>query len=179
MKDRAQQRQQPQQLLYTQAQRRRRDESRWTLVQGVLAPVQFVVFAVSAVLVCRFLLTGEGHDLAALSVLVKTLILLLIMVTGAFWEKAVFGQYLFVPAFFWEDVVSNVVIVAHLAYVLMFAWSFGTQVEQMLVALIAYALYLINAAQYLVKFRRARVGAAAPAGPSAAAQAVAGGAVRS
>jgi 3-vinyl bacteriochlorophyllide hydratase len=179
MKSRAQHRQQ-QKLLYTEAQRRRRDESRWTLVQGVLAPVQFVVFAVSAVLVCRFLLTGEGHDLAALSVLVKTLILLLIMVTGAFWEKAVFGQYLFVPAFFWEDVVSNVVIVAHLAYVLMFAWSLGTQVEQMLVALVAYTLYLINAAQYLIKFRRARLGAASAGADTAAiAPAAAGGAVHS
>ena len=29
-----------------------------------------------------------------------------IMVTGAIWEKVVFGQYLFAPAFFWEDVFS-------------------------------------------------------------------------
>ncbi len=33
--------------LYTPEQRRRRDASPWTLVQGVLAPLQFGVFLVS------------------------------------------------------------------------------------------------------------------------------------
>ena len=33
--------------LYTPEQRRRRDATRWTWVQGLLAPLQFVVFAVS------------------------------------------------------------------------------------------------------------------------------------
>ncbi len=155
---------QQQKLLYTPAERRRRDETRWTLVQGILAPVQFFVFLVSLVLVGRFLLTGSGHDAAALSVLLKTLVLLLIMVTGACWEKAVFGRYLFAPAFYWEDVVSSVVILAHLAYVAMFALGIGTTTQQMLVALLAYGLYLINAAQYLLKFRQARLASAtAPA----------------
>ncbi|MEM1435110.1 MAG: 2-vinyl bacteriochlorophyllide hydratase [Pseudomonadota bacterium] len=153
---------QPQKLLYTPAQRQRRDATRWTLVQGVLAPLQFLVFLVSLALVLRFLATGSGHDAAALSVLVKTLVLLIIMVTGACWEKAVFGRYLFAPAFFWEDAVSSIVIVAHLAYVSMFAVSLGTPIEQMLVACVAYGLYLINAAQYLWKFRRARLDTPAP-----------------
>ena len=39
--------------LYTPEQRLRRDATVWTLVQGVLAPLQFLVFAVSAVLVSR------------------------------------------------------------------------------------------------------------------------------
>ena len=47
-------------LLYTAEERRRRDASPWTLVQGVLAPLQFVVFLVSTVLVWRCLATGEG-----------------------------------------------------------------------------------------------------------------------
>ena len=46
--------------LYTPDQRRRRDETRWTIVQGVLAPVQFLVFLVSLGLVVRYLATGEG-----------------------------------------------------------------------------------------------------------------------
>ena len=103
--------------LYTPAQRARRDATRWTLVQGVLAPVQFVACLVSVALIVRALLTGEGLWLANASVVVKTALLLLIMVTGAAWEKVVFGRWLFAPAFFWEDVVSMGVIALHLLYV--------------------------------------------------------------
>ena len=53
--------------LYTQAERRRRDESVWTLVQGVLAPLQFLVFLISLGLVIRTLATGEGAFAADLS----------------------------------------------------------------------------------------------------------------
>ncbi|MEL7172523.1 MAG: 2-vinyl bacteriochlorophyllide hydratase, partial [Pseudomonadota bacterium] len=86
--------------LYTPEERRRRDETAWTTVQGVLAPLQFVVFLVSLALVLRFLLTGEGEGLAAGSIVLKTLVLYTIMVTGAIWEKVVFGQYLLAPSFF-------------------------------------------------------------------------------
>ena len=61
--------------LYTPAERARRDATRWTLVQGVLAPVQFVVFAVSLGLVLRTLSTGEGETAASISVVVKTAVL--------------------------------------------------------------------------------------------------------
>ena len=60
----------------------RRDATAWTLVQGVLAPVQFLVFLVSLALVLRYLLTGEGYAAANVSVVVKTLLLYTIMVTG-------------------------------------------------------------------------------------------------
>ena len=59
--------------LYTAAQRARRDATVWTLVQGILAPVQFLVFLVSLALVLRYLVTGSGLDAAAASVVVKTL----------------------------------------------------------------------------------------------------------
>ena len=106
-----------QKALYSAEERRRRDASKWTLVQGVLAAFQFIVFAVSLVLVMRTFLTGEGAFVANLSVIFKTVVLFTIMVTGSLWEKDVFGQYLFAPAFFWEDVVSFVVIALHTAYV--------------------------------------------------------------
>ena len=85
--------------LYTSEQRRRRDESKWTMVQGILAPVQFFVFLVSVGLIFRYLATGEGLAVANASIVLKTLILYAIMVTGSIWEKAVFGRYLFAPAF--------------------------------------------------------------------------------
>jgi len=143
--------------LYTPEQRLRRDKSIWTLVQGVLAPLQFLVFLLSLVLVLRFLFSGESYQAAALSVVCKTALLYLIMVTGAVWEKVVFGQYLFAPAFFWEDVVSMLVIALHTAYLVVWWKSLGTPEMQMAVALAAYALYLINALQFLVKLRAARL----------------------
>lgn len=143
--------------LYTPEQRARRDGTRWTMVQGLLAPAQFVAFAVSLVLVLRYLGTGEGYVAATVSILVKTGFLYIIMVTGAIWEKVVFGQYLFAPAFFWEDVFSFVVIALHTAYI----WALWTgalpSVELMWLALAAYAAYVINATQFVLKLRAARL----------------------
>jgi 3-vinyl bacteriochlorophyllide hydratase len=151
----------PRTQLYTAEERARRDASPWTLVQGVLAPAQFLAFAVSLVLVLRFLWTGEGYAAATASVLVKTGFLYLIMVTGAIWEKEVFGQYLFAPAFFWEDVFSFAVIALHSLYI--YALWVGAFPPQglMLIALAAYTAYVINAGQFLLKLRRARLDAGA------------------
>ncbi|KQI70367.1 2-vinyl bacteriochlorophyllide hydratase [Loktanella sp. 3ANDIMAR09] len=143
--------------LYSAQERARRDATRWTLVQGILAPVQFVVFLISVVLVLRYLATGDGYALATLSIIIKTGVLALIMVTGAIWEKVVFGQYLFAPSFFYEDLVSFGVIALHGVYV----WGLVTgaldPVTLMWVTLAAYAAYVINAAQFVLKLRRARL----------------------
>jgi 3-vinyl bacteriochlorophyllide hydratase len=149
--------------LYTPAQRARRDASRWTLVQGLLAPFQFLVFLVSLALVMRYLLTGTGYEAATLSILAKTGVLYLIMVTGAIWEKIVFGQYLFAPAFFWEDVFSFAVIALHTAYVWALFAEAMTPVALMWLALAAYAAYVVNAGQFLLKLRAARLQSEAPA----------------
>ncbi|MDP5054854.1 MAG: 2-vinyl bacteriochlorophyllide hydratase [Congregibacter sp.] len=142
--------------LYTPEERQRRDATRWTLVQGLLAPLQFLVFIVSLWLVLNYLVTGTGLEAATISIVVKTIVLLTIMVTGAIWEKVVFGQYLFAPAFFWEDVVSFGVIALHVAYVMCWLAGYGTAEQQMLIALAAYATYIVNAAQFLLKLRAAR-----------------------
>jgi len=142
--------------LYTPEERRRRDATPWTLVQGILAPVQFLVMAVSVALVWRYLQTGSGLMAANISIVIKTLVLYTIMVTGAIWEKVVFGQYLFAPAFFWEDVVSMGVIALHTAYLygLIVGWAPRTL---MLLALVAYATYAVNAIQFVLKLRAARL----------------------
>ena len=151
----------PRPPLYTPAQRVRRDASRWTLVQGLLAPIQFLVFLISVVLVIRYLVTGAGETAATVSIVVKTLTLYTIMVTGAIWEKVVFGQYLFAPAFFWEDAVSMIVIALHSLYL----WGLLTNAlsvnQLMTLALVAYATYVINAAQFVWKLRLARLDATA------------------
>mgnify|MGYP001803292299 CR=1 FL=1 len=143
--------------LYTAEQRRRRDETRWTLVQGVLAPIQFLVFLVSLGLVLSYLVSGGGYTAATVSGVVKTLILYLIMVTGAIWEKVVFGVYLFAKPFFWEDVVSMAVLALHSAYLfVVFTGTVDARTE-MVIALAAYATYVVNAAQFVLKLRAARL----------------------
>jgi 3-vinyl bacteriochlorophyllide hydratase len=143
--------------LYTPSQRARRDATVWTTVQGVLAPLQFLVFAVSLVLVLRYLVTGDGYTAATVSILLKTALLYTIMVTGAIWEKVVFGQYLFAPAFFWEDVVSFVVIALHTLYLYGLLTEILSPLQLMLITLAAYATYALNAMQFLLKLRRARL----------------------
>ncbi len=143
--------------LYSAEERLRRDASPWTLVQGILAPLQFLVFLISVALVVRFLLTGQGQASATASILVKTMVLYTIMVTGSIWEKEVFGKYLFAPAFFWEDAVSMVVIGLHTIYLIGLLTGWIETRQLMFLALAAYASYAINAAQFLLKLRAARL----------------------
>ncbi len=143
--------------LYTPEERARRDASPWTLVQAILAPLQFVVFAISLGLVIRFLITGHGYELATASILAKTFLLYLIMITGSIWEKEVFGKYLFARAFFWEDVFSMLVLALQTAYLAALLMGWGSAQQQMMIAIAAYAAYVINAAQFLLKLREARL----------------------
>jgi 3-vinyl bacteriochlorophyllide hydratase len=144
--------------LYSPEERQRRDATVWTLVQGILAPFQFLVLLVSLALIGYAWSTNSLWEWALWSVVVKTLVLYLIMVTGAIWEKVVFGQYLFAPSFFWEDVVSMGVIALHTAYLV--AWLMGeawlSLEAQVILALIAYGAYLLNAGQFVWKLRMAR-----------------------
>lgn len=144
-------------MLYTAEQKIRRDTSVWTLVQGILAPVQFLVFLVSLGLVVRCLLTGEGEHMALWSVVVKTITLYTIMITGCIWEKVVFDKYLFAQAFFWEDVFSMLVLALHTLYLWAWFTSSLTPNEQLWLALAAYFTYCINAAQFVWKLRAARL----------------------
>ncbi|MEM6733412.1 MAG: 2-vinyl bacteriochlorophyllide hydratase [Myxococcota bacterium] len=143
--------------LYTREQRERRDKTRWTLVQGILAPAQFLVFIVSTGLVFFYLSTGEGYAAATGSIIVKTLILYVIMITGAVWEKVVFGVYLFAKPFFWEDVFSMAVLGLHTAYLYVLLTGSLDPRGQMWLALAAYATYVVNATQFLLKLRAARL----------------------
>ena len=152
--------------LYTPEQRLRRDATRWTLVQGLLAPLQFLVFLVSTVLVLRYLATGHGATAATVSIVLKTLTLYTIMITGSIWEKVVFDKWLFAEAFFWEDVFSFLVLALHTAYLVMLIGDFGTERDRMLLALAAYATYAINAGQFILKLRAARLQSAAEPSPA-------------
>jgi 3-vinyl bacteriochlorophyllide hydratase len=149
--------------LYTPEQRRRRDATVWTLAQGILAPVQFAVFLTSIVLIGRYLWTGEGLVAANVSIVAKTLTLYTIMITGSIWEKVVFGKYLFAKPFFWEDVFSMLVLALHTAYLVAYFGELLAPAGLMVLALAAYAAYVINAGQFVWKLRQARLqGSALP-----------------
>ena len=144
--------------LYTESERRLRDASPWTLVQGILAPVQFVVFLVSLCLVLRYLATGDGYAAATISIVVKTLTLYAIMITGSIWEHEVFGRYLFAPAFFWEDVFSMLVLALHTAYLAaLFTGWLDADASRCCSRSPPTPPTSINATQFLLKLRAARL----------------------
>ena len=143
--------------LYSPEQRARRDATVWTLVQGILAPIQFLVCLISLFLVLRYLATGKGYELATISVVIKTVFLYLIMLTGSIWEKVVFGKFLFAESFFWEDVFSMLVIFLHTLYLYFLIVGEISQRGLMYLALAAYASYFINAGQFIYKLRMARL----------------------
>ena len=152
--------------LYSAEERVRRDASVWTLVQGVLAPVQFVIFLISLALVVRYLSTGAGFEAATISIILKTLALYTIMVTGSIWEKEVYGVWLFARPFFWEDVFSFLVLGLHTAYLFAIYYGWLDAYGQMMLALAAYAAYVVNATQFLLKLRAARLQAASESSPA-------------
>jgi 3-vinyl bacteriochlorophyllide hydratase len=125
--------------LYTADERLRRDQSVWTTVQGVLAPVQFMVLTAATV-----------------SIVAKTIVLYAIMITGSIWERDVFGRFLFAPSFYWEDVVSMLVLALHTTYLIAFFSGVVDAERQMWLALAAYLSYVVNATQFVLKLRAAR-----------------------
>jgi len=147
--------------LYTPQERARRDATPWTMVQAILAPLQFFVFVASLGLVLRYLQTGVGYEIATASIILKTVLLYTIMITGSIWEKVVFGKWLFARAFFWEDVFSMLVLGLQTLYLCALMLGWWTPREQMMIAVAAYATYVINAAQFLLKLRAARLEGAA------------------
>ena len=137
---------------YTPEQLTRRNASVWTTVQGILAPIQFVIF-IAGLAVTLMYKTGTGIDNFAwvtVFVVLKTIIFMVIFVTGAFFEKDVFDEYVFAPEFFWEDVGSTIAIIIHLSYFVLFYMGLD---ETVLIrtALLAYLSYLVNAAQFLIR----------------------------
>lgn len=140
--------------MYTPDQLARRDASRWTKVQAILAPIQFLAFLVSFGLVVRYLATGQGYAIANASVLVKIALLWTITITGMIWEKEIFGHYFLAREFFWEDVGNAVAMLMHNLYFLAQAlhWSSRTVMTLMLVA---YCSYLVNCAQFVARGIRA------------------------
>lgn len=101
--------------------------------------------------------TGLGYEAATISIILKTLILYVIMITGSIWEKVVFNKYLFADSFFWEDVFSMLVLALHTAYLYGLIFTNWSRESLLYLALAAYCAYVINAVQFILKLRMARL----------------------
>ncbi|MEY3990396.1 MAG: hypothetical protein RI985_1477 [Chloroflexota bacterium] len=134
--------------MYTAEQLARRNSSRWTTVQGILAPIQFVVFIISAILVYQAWQTKQGYDIANASIILKISLLWAITITGMIWEKEIFGHYFLAKEFYWEDIGNLVAILTHNVYFLV-RWLGWSDDAIMATMLFAYATYLINSAQFI------------------------------
>jgi 3-vinyl bacteriochlorophyllide hydratase len=154
---------------YTPEQLRRRQNSKWTIVQAVLAPLQLLAFIVSLVCIVHYLSTGLDYQIATTSVLVKIALMWLITITGMFWEKEVYGKWFLAPEFFWEDAVNAVALIAHNLYfvALLAGWS---ERELMTLMLVCYSTYVVNFAQFFMRGLRSRKQRLAAAGQGAPAQ---------
>ncbi len=136
--------------MYTPEQLARREASRWTRVQIILAPIQFIAFIISFALVIRYLMTGEGYWIATISVWIKIALIWALTITGMLWEHDVYGKYFLAPEFFWEDMGNLIALITHNLYFVAQGLGWSSR-DVMLVMVVAYTTYLINATQFIVK----------------------------
>jgi 3-vinyl bacteriochlorophyllide hydratase len=137
-------------MMYTPEQLRRREASRWTRVQIILAPIQFVVFVISFALVIRYLVTGNGYWVATISVWIKILLIWVLTITGMLWEYDMYDHYFMAKEFFWEDVGNLIAIITHNLYFVA-QWLGADSRTVMWVMVFAYITYLFNAAQFVAR----------------------------
>jgi len=127
----------------------RREASVWTLIHPLFAIGQLLAFVVSVGLFVAFLRGAVPFHAVHVSVLVKVGLMVGAVITGAFWERDVFGHWWFAPEFLFEDVMTLIVFITQLTYLAMayFHPSMMNVVASTLA--VAYAVYLGNVAQYI------------------------------
>ena len=137
---------------YTPEQLVKRNASIWTDIQIILAPIQFLFFIAGLTITTLYAnnLFVSGFYWVSLAILFKTLFFALLFITGMFFEKEVFDQWVYSKEFLWEDIGSTIAAFFHLLYFLL-VW-FGASHEVLLWdAFLAYFTYVLNALQYLVR----------------------------
>jgi 3-vinyl bacteriochlorophyllide hydratase len=137
-------------MMYTPDQLRRREASRWTKVQIILAPIQFLAFIISFALVLRYLFTGEGYWVATVSVWIKIALIWVLTITGMLWEHDMYDHYFMAKEFFWEDMGNLIAIITHNLYFVA-VWLGASKDVVMWVMVFAYITYLVNAGQFVAR----------------------------
>ncbi len=136
--------------MYTADQLARRARSKWTRVQIILAPIQFVAFLISFGLVIHYLVTGQGYWAATISIWIKITLIWALTITGMLWEYDMFDHYFMAKEFFWEDMGNLIAILTHNAYFVA-KWVGADERTVMWVMVFAYVTYLFNAAQFVAR----------------------------
>jgi 3-vinyl bacteriochlorophyllide hydratase len=137
-------------MMYTADQLARRERSKWTRVQIILAPIQFIAFLISFGLVIHYLLTGQGYLVTTISIWVKISLIWALTITGMLWEYDMYDHYFMAKEFFWEDLGNLIAILTHNAYFVA-KWVGADERTVMWVMVFAYVTYLFNAAQFVVR----------------------------
>ncbi|EAT60031.1 2-vinyl bacteriochlorophyllide hydratase [Chlorobium ferrooxidans] len=137
---------------YTPEQLAKRNASIWTDIQIILAPIQFLFFIAGLATTALYAngLFVTGFYWVSIAILFKTLFFALLFITGMFFEKEVFDQWVYSKEFLWEDIGSTVAAFFHLLYFFL-AWLGYSQEVLIWDAFLAYFTYVINALQYLVR----------------------------
>ncbi len=137
---------------YTPEQQERKAKTKWTMVQYIGAPIQILILFISLGFVIYTLFVKDDlFDLTNFTIMLKTSFLYFMFITGMFWEKVVIGKYYLSREFFWEDVMSTIVLILHTLYVFALVSGVKDHKVLMILILVAYTTVLINAVQYLVK----------------------------
>jgi 3-vinyl bacteriochlorophyllide hydratase len=137
---------------YTPEQLAMRNASVWTEIQVILAPVQFLIFIAGVTITVLFAngILVNGFYWVSLAILFKTLFFAVLFITGMFFEKEIFNQWVYSRDFLWEDIGSTVAAVFHLLYFVMAYLGYSQEVL-IREAFLAYLSYLLNAMQYLMR----------------------------
>lgn len=137
---------------YTPEQLAKRNASVWTDIQIILAPIQFIFFLTGVILNTLYAYNIVAIDFfwISIAILFKTLFFAILFITGMFFEKEIFDQWVYSPEFLWEDVGSTIAAFFHLLYFVM-AWMGYPEHVLVIEAYIAYLTYVGNALQYLIR----------------------------
>jgi 3-vinyl bacteriochlorophyllide hydratase len=124
--------------------------SRWTRIHPVFAIGQLGVFLVSVVLFGLYFLHLVPFAAVNLSVLMKIFLMIGAIITGSLWEHDVFGPWWFAYEFFIEDVMTLNVFLLHCLYLFtVYVWP-QTMNAALAMLGVAYAVYALNVAQYII-----------------------------
>lgn len=129
--------------------RARRRASVWTSIHPIFAIGQLLAFVVSVVLLVLYFRGTVTFETVHQSVIFKIFLMLGAVVTGALWERDVYGHYWFAPEYLFEDTMTVIVLVLHVGYLLM-AYTHADNLSSVIgMLLFAYAVYIANVAQYV------------------------------
>jgi 3-vinyl bacteriochlorophyllide hydratase len=127
----------------------RRRASKWTRIHPVFAIGQLLVFLVSAVLLVLYFNGRVSFHAVHISVLIKVAFMAGAVITGAFWEKDVYGKWWFANEYFIEDVMTVNVFGLHALYLFcVYVWPQSLPLSIALLSF-AYFVYGVNVGQYI------------------------------